>query len=87
MPPRSWVSSTAHEALVRLLVSERQRCGLSQRALAERLGKPPNFVARIETGQRNVSVVEFVVIAQALGVEPASMFAGLLRVLPEDLRA
>ncbi len=77
MPPRSWVSSSSHDALVRLLVEERKRAGLTQRDLAQRIGKPPNFVARIETGQRNVSVVEFVVLARALDADPLVIFERL----------
>ena len=87
MPPRTWVSSSAHDALVALLVSERKKQGLTQRQLAARLGKPPNFVARIETGQRNLSVVEFVVFARAFGADPAEMFNQLLAELPQELSA
>lgn len=87
MPPRTWVSSPAHDALVALIVSERKRLGLTQRDLAGRLGKPPNFVARIETGQRNVSVIEFVVLARALNVSPEALFGELLEYLPDSLIA
>lgn len=73
--------------MVSLLIAERKAKGLSQRDLASRLAKPPNFVARIETGQRNVSVVEFVVIARALDLQPEALFGRLLRNLPEILIA
>jgi len=72
---------------VALLVSERKKQGLTQRQLAARLGKPPNFVARIETGQRNLSVVEFVVFARAFGADPAEMFNRLLAELPQEISA
>lgn len=53
-----------------LLVEERNRAGLSQAELAERLGKPQSFVSKFERGERRLDVVEFREIARAIGIEP-----------------
>ena len=51
----------------------RKPAGLTQRDLAARLGKPPSFVAKIETGERRLDFVEFVAIARELGTTPGSL--------------
>jgi Helix-turn-helix len=41
--------------------------------LADRLGKPASFIAKIEIGERRVDVVEFAAIAKALKLDPRKM--------------
>ncbi len=41
-----------------LLRGWRERAGLSQRALAERLGKPPSFVHKCEVADRRIDPLE-----------------------------
>lgn len=68
--PRAWVTSEAYSALVEVLVQARQEAGLSQRDLAERLGKPRSYVSKIETKERRIDVLELIDLADALGVDP-----------------
>ena len=51
-----------------VLIEARHEAGLSQRALAARLGKAGSHVAMIERGQRRVDLLEFCRIADSLGV-------------------
>ena len=51
-----------------VLIEARHGAGLSQRALAARLGKTGSHVAMIERGQRRVDLLEFCRIAESLGV-------------------
>jgi transcriptional regulator with XRE-family HTH domain len=44
---------------------------LTQAQLAERLGKPQSFVAKVERGERRLDVVEFVKVVQSLGLIPS----------------
>jgi transcriptional regulator with XRE-family HTH domain len=46
---------------------------LTQAALAKRLGEYQSFVARLESGQRRVDVVELIKLAQVLEFDPASV--------------
>ena len=68
--------------------STRETFGLSQRDFAARLReKAPfvdaNFVARTESGQRELGLIEFIRICEALGAKPERIFATLLRSLRE----
>jgi transcriptional regulator with XRE-family HTH domain len=70
--------SPQHEALLRQLVDARERAGLTQQKLAERLNRHQSFVAKYEGGERRLEVVEFVQICRAIGARPDL----LLRRLP-----
>ncbi len=56
-----------------VLIGARHEAGLSQRALAARLGKTGSHVAMIERGQRRVDLLEFCRIAESLGLSPDSL--------------
>lgn len=56
-----------------ILAEARERAGLSARELARRMKKPHNYIARIESMERHVTVEEFVAIARALEVRAATL--------------
>lgn len=62
------VFSDEYEIVREVLIGARHDAGLSQRALAARLGKTGSHVAMIERGQRRVDLLEFCRIADSLGV-------------------
>lgn len=62
-------------ALCRALVDARQKAGLSQQQLAARLKRPQSFVARLESGERRIDVVEFIVLARTIGFERNELLA------------
>jgi transcriptional regulator with XRE-family HTH domain len=45
---------------------------LTQTVVAERLGKPPSYVAKYEGGERRLDVMEFLDVAAAIGFDPSS---------------
>jgi transcriptional regulator with XRE-family HTH domain len=53
----------------------RAKAGLSQRALAARLGVPHTWVAKVETGERRLDLLEFIEFTQACGGNPEAIFA------------
>ncbi|KIC45489.1 XRE family transcriptional regulator [Tateyamaria sp. ANG-S1] len=57
-----------HEALCAELIRIRKTAGLTQADLASRLSCHQSMVARIESGQRQIDVVELIVLARALEV-------------------
>lgn len=59
-----------HKALIALLIEKREAAGLTQIALAKKLGEYQSFVARLESGQRRVDVVEFLLLSEILGFDP-----------------
>lgn len=65
------LGTARHEALITLLIQKREAAGLTQAELANKLGEYQSFVARLESGQRRVDVVEFLEFAELLGFDPA----------------
>ena len=65
-----WVSSHSYQVAIGILVRARRQADLTQRELASRLAKPPSFIAKIETGERRLDIVEFIAIARELGMAP-----------------
>jgi transcriptional regulator with XRE-family HTH domain len=63
------LGSERHKALIRLLIEAREKAGLTQTELAEKIGEYQSFVARLESGQRRVDVVEFLELAEVLGLD------------------
>lgn len=65
--------SPRHRALIAAMVEARKATGLSQREFAAKLKRSNNFVWRIEAGERQVNVLDFMEIAKAAGVTPAEL--------------
>lgn len=66
-----------YRALIETLVSERKRQGLSQQALAQKLGRHQQFVSRYEIGERRLDVVEFADVSKSLGMSAAVLISEL----------
>lgn len=60
-------------AIIEAIRSARAKAGLSQRQLSTRLKEGPTFVQRIESGDRDVAVAEFIRIAAALEIDPCEL--------------
>jgi transcriptional regulator with XRE-family HTH domain len=61
------------------LAAARRRANVTQQELAGRLGKPQSFVSEYERGQRRIDVVELLVIARALDVDPIAFFTEIAK--------
>jgi transcriptional regulator with XRE-family HTH domain len=61
--------SPAHVQLLKLLVAAREKAGMTQQQLADRLGKPQSFISKYEGGERRIDVIEFIAIADALQMD------------------
>lgn len=66
-----------YRRLIGLLAERRRELGLTQQALAERLGLHKQFVSRVELGERRLDVVEFIDFAEALGLVPGTLVNSL----------
>ena len=69
------------------LATARQRLGLSQRELSRRLELHPMTVMRLESGRRDLTLVEFVDLARTLGEEPGELLRRALDSEPDPARA
>jgi len=74
------LGTARHRALIALLIAKREAAGLTQTELAAKLGEYQSFVARLESGQRRVDVVEFLEFADLLGFDPHDALDQLTRI-------
>ena len=61
--------------LTRRLVAMRAEAGLTQRKLAQMLRWPQSVVARIETAERRMDVLEFMMWCEVLKADPGKTLA------------
>ncbi|HEY5820192.1 MAG TPA: helix-turn-helix transcriptional regulator [Mesorhizobium sp.] len=61
-------------ALIRVLIAARKESGLTQQDVAEKVGKPQSYIAKVEGGERRLDVVEFIALAKAMGARPSALF-------------
>ena len=82
MPPRhcpegdlsKTLGTSRHRALIAFLTAKRQAAGMSQTDLAKVLGEYQSFVARMESGQRRVDVIEYEKLAHILNFDVHEFF-------------
>lgn len=53
---------------MQVLVETRKSKGITQQELANRLDRPQSYIAKVETGERRLDVVEFIEWSTLLGV-------------------
>jgi transcriptional regulator with XRE-family HTH domain len=61
------------------LIAARESIGLSQRELAKRLDRAHSFVGKIESGERQLNVLEFCEYADVLGADATELLRSVLR--------
>lgn len=78
-------TASLHEAayvrFVSMLVQRRKDAGLSQQALADELGWNQSIIAKIESVQRRLDIIELLKIAKAMGFDAAR----LVREVEQDM--
>ena len=67
-----------YKKLTGILADARHSAGLTQQQVAERLGKPQSYIAKVEKAERRVDVVEFIALANAIGTDPKKLFQTVL---------
>ena len=72
-------TETAYEALIQVLVDARTDAGVTQTVLANKLKRQQSFIAKIESGARDLDVIEFIEIARALKLDPSKLFAKVVQ--------
>lgn len=75
-----------HKALIAALEQGRLAAGLSQRDASALLKRGKNFVQVVESGERSISVCEFVEYAQIIGIDPHAVIDLLKTQLPAPRR-
>lgn len=68
-----------YQAVLDLLVDMRRKAGLTQRQMADKLGREYSFVWRIEKGERRLDLLEFFWVCEVLNQDPDKAYRGLVR--------
>ena len=84
---RKTIYSPGHQEFIRLLRQLRLAAGLQQTELASRLGTSQSVVSKIETGDRQIDVLELRQICLALGVPLEDFVQRLEAILDKDKSA
>jgi transcriptional regulator with XRE-family HTH domain len=71
------VQTDAYLALIGTLHQARKSAGLTQGEVARRLRRPQSFVSKYEQGERRLDVLEFVLVARALRLNPVPLIKEL----------
>ena len=74
--------SPRHDAVRRLLREKRRSADLTQKEIADRIGRVPSFVSDVENGQHRVTVVEFFDFAEAIGFDALSALRRIAKTKP-----
>jgi hypothetical protein len=64
------VSWNKYQEFLRLLVAAREKAGLTQADLAEKIARSTDFVEQVEAGEVKIDVIEFVEIVKVLDMDP-----------------
>lgn len=67
------VYSTEYQLVIKILRDARIEKCITQAKLAEALGRPQSFIAKVENGECKLDVVEFALIARLLGVDAGAV--------------
>ncbi len=68
-----------YRRLICRLAEARRAAGLTQQALGDRLGRPQSYVAKVEGFERRLDVLEYLVMAREIGVDPLPLIRETLR--------
>ncbi len=80
------VYSKEYQNVIKSLRKARIEKGISQQHLADALGRPQSFIAKVENGERRLDIVEFVYVARLLSLNPATII-GKIPIKHEPLDA
>ncbi len=74
------LGSAQHKALIEFLIKQREEVGMTQAELADAIGEYQSFVARVESGQRRIDVVEFIHLAEVLDFNAQEILETIMNV-------
>jgi transcriptional regulator with XRE-family HTH domain len=80
------IFSGAHTDLIEILMAARRRSGLTQAELGAKVEKDQAFISLIERSQRRVDVLEFILLARAMGEDPQRLFAEVVATVPSTFK-
>jgi transcriptional regulator with XRE-family HTH domain len=86
-PPYKARTASLHDAayasFVEKLVKKRIKAGHSQQSLADELGWNQSIIAKIESVQRRLDIIELVRIANVLGIDASRLVKDVQKLMQE----
>lgn len=70
----------------KVLIRVREAAGIKQSDVAARLGVPPSWLSKVESGTRRLDVVELIRVADAMSLEPAALITEIRAALASAAR-
>ena len=67
-----------YELLRSELKNARLQAKMHQVDLAKKLKKPQSYISKVESGERNLDIIEFVSYCEALDIEPSKWLKRLI---------
>ena len=67
------IRSKRHKRLIELVLAERKHAGIRQVQLAKKLKRSQTWIARVESGERRLDVIELIELAEAIGFDAPGM--------------
>ncbi len=64
------LQNPVYREIIDRLAQARVDAGMTQQELADRLGKPQSFVAKVEGYERRLDVMEFLTMAEEIAMDP-----------------
>ncbi|RZF64312.1 XRE family transcriptional regulator [Sphingomonas populi] len=80
------IFSDENVVVVEVVKAARIAAGLKQTELAKRIKKDQSWVSLVEGSQRRLDVVEFIEMAQALGIRPSAMLDEIVERIAQSRR-
>jgi transcriptional regulator with XRE-family HTH domain len=78
------VFSHEYQTFRRCMIAARKEAKLTQESVAKSLKKPQSFVAKYENGERRLDVIEFLLVARVIGVEPCEIIKKVAQGMSES---
>lgn len=69
-----------HKALIELIIRKRKEAGFKQTDLADRMKVYQSLIARLESGQRRVDVIELIRLGEILGFDASLAVRELMEI-------
>ena len=71
--------SPEYARLIELVKDARIRSGLTQKQICDRLGKPKNYLIKVERGERRLDVVELFRLCDVISADPLVLLSSFAR--------
>ncbi|EOZ9311430.1 TPA: helix-turn-helix transcriptional regulator [Klebsiella pneumoniae] len=67
------IYSNDYQMVIKALRDARIACGITQHEVASAFGRPQSFIAKVESGERRLDVVEFVRFCRIVNIDPVTL--------------